>query len=88
MTFMEELYATEAEPLPEDVEGVDAPWKRDPDGDAIDLQAEGIGCRAPGPDRERRYLPPGSIRQTWHQLCEAYPAVKCSQRHFTRIWTK
>ena len=75
MSFLEELYATETEALPEHIEGVDATWKRDPDGDGLDLHAEGMGCRAPGPGREKRYLPPGSVRDYWRQFCEAYPAA-------------
>ena len=31
-SFLEELYETEAEYLPENVEGVDAPWKKRPRG--------------------------------------------------------
>ena len=48
-SYFEELYEMEAEPLAENVEGVDAPWARDPEGMDIDLHAEGSGC--PGEQR-------------------------------------
>ena len=84
-SYFEELYEMEAEPLAENVEGVDAPWERDPEGTGIDLHAEGLGCRAPDA-REKRYLPPGSMKEHWRHFCEIYPAVCCSYFHFTRVW--
>ena len=68
MSFFEELYKSEAEPLLEHVEGVDALWARDPDGAGLDLHAEGLGCRAPGPGKEKRYLPPGSMKKHWRHF--------------------
>ena len=62
--------------------------KNDPEGDGVDLRALGLGCRAPGPGRERRYLPPGTVRDVWRAFRRQYAAVACSYMHFTRIWRK
>ncbi len=86
MSFLEDLYETEAEYLPEELESVDAPWEEHRSGDGLDLPAEGLGCRAPSAGRELRRLPPGSVKEVWRQFCQAYPAVPCTYQWFRQIW--
>ena len=51
------------------------PLGNDPEGDGVDLHALGLGCRAPGPGREKRYLPPGTVKDLWRTFCTRHSFV-------------
>ena len=73
---------------PRECGGRRCPLENDPEGDGVDLHALGLGCRAPGPDREKRYLPHGTVKDLWRTFCTRHSAVACTRRHFNNIFKR
>jgi hypothetical protein len=74
-SYLEELYESVAEVLPEDTQGSDVVWQETP------LFDVGVAEVGPAPE-DRRYLPPGTITSLWEEHSVLRPEHKVSRASF------
>ena len=89
VSYLQELYESVAEILPEDAAAADVQMLQEDavvDLVAIDDGDEELDQPAPVGDlEERRYLPPGNITSLWKEHCDMRPESSVSLRTFARV---
>ena len=91
-TYLEELYQSEAETLPECLDDADMQWWGDvlEEGEfynpLVTLPGEDAHRPSQVASLETRWLPPGTIYDYWLSYNTLYHESKCSFRHFWKTW--
>ena len=90
VSYLEELYESEAETMPEHLEDLDALWIEDVVGGSEFYDPASLACldvaAPPGVRAETRWLPSGSIFEWWQMYNHTFSEHKCSFRYFWHLW--